>query len=83
MTISILYFAKLAELLGRDEEKLELASSLTVAELKALLGERGEQWQKALNDSGTRCAVNQEIAQADTAITAGAEVAFFPPVTGG
>jgi molybdopterin synthase sulfur carrier subunit len=30
-----------------------------------------------------RCAVNQEMASADTVLKAGDEVAFFPPVTGG
>ncbi|WP_370981511.1 molybdopterin converting factor subunit 1 [Agaribacterium sp. ZY112] len=84
MNITILYFAKLAEKFGTGEEKLSLdTDSLNVSELVALLSERGDIWQELLNDKGTRCAVDQSIAQTEQSIYSGAEVAFFPPVTGG
>jgi molybdopterin synthase sulfur carrier subunit len=84
MNIQILYFASLAEKLDCSQERLELAhAALTVAQLKSHLAERGEQWQKALYDKTTRCSVNQQLSQDEANIPNGAEIAFFPPVTGG
>ena len=56
----------------------------TVAALRAHLMARGGAWQSALGEKrALRVAVNQDMAQADTPVKAGDEVAFFPPVTGG
>ena len=50
----------------------------------AWLRERGAQWEQALAQSrAVRVAVNQQMANEHTPIAAGAEIAFFPPVTGG
>jgi sulfur-carrier protein len=85
MKIRVLYFAKLREQLGVDTETLELpAGAWTVAQLRAHLRERGAAWAEALAEGkAVRAAVNQHMAQADAAVADGAEVAFFPPVTGG
>jgi sulfur-carrier protein len=83
-TIKILYFAKLRDQLDCAEEAFELASeACSVEQLKAVLCERGESWQKAFADSQVLVAVNQVMATADTQISANDEVGFFPPVTGG
>ena len=56
----------------------------TVGAVRALLAQRGGAWEQALSgERALRMALNQTMCSADTAIADGAEVAFFPPVTGG
>ena len=83
--IKVLYFAKLREDLGKASEELALPGDVTtVAALRGLLMTRGATWQGALGQGkALRVAVNQELAEPDTPVRAGDEVAFFPPVTGG
>ncbi|MCX7153563.1 MAG: molybdopterin converting factor subunit 1 [Proteobacteria bacterium] len=85
MSVKILFFAGLREQLGSGGEQLQLPSGVgTVAALRAHLMARGGAWQSALGEKrALRVAVNQDMAQADTPVKAGDEVAFFPPVTGG
>ncbi len=83
--LRVLYFAWLRERVGLSEETVSPPAD--VATVGALVA-----WLRAL-DAGhaaafehaalVRCAVNQTFAAADTAVAAGDEVAFFPPVTGG
>ncbi|MFK7967055.1 MAG: molybdopterin converting factor subunit 1 [Burkholderiaceae bacterium] len=85
MNIKILYFASLREALQTSEEALELPADVTnVGQLRQLLVDRGSSWADSLAaERAVRVAVNQAVAEPDTAISEGAEVAFFPPVTGG
>ncbi len=85
MKVRVLYFASLREQVGRSKEELELpGDASTVGALRALLQARGGAWATALAEGKLlRMAVNMDMVQADAAIKAGDEVAFFPPVTGG
>jgi molybdopterin synthase sulfur carrier subunit len=84
MSIKILYFASLREALGRGNESLDLPDDVnTVATLKHHLVARGEAWVALMTTKNLRAAVNQQMANADTELADGDEVAFFPPVTGG
>ena len=85
MQVKVLYFASVREKLGLNAEDLDLPASVaTVAGLRAHLRARGDAWSDALADTKLlRTAVNQDLAPPTTAIKAGDEVAFFPPVTGG
>lgn len=84
MKVKVLFFARLREQLGSAGEEVELASGVTtVAQLRAQLASRNAVWREALENRNLRIAVNQDMAQADTMLKAGDEVAFFPPVTGG
>lgn len=81
--INVLYFASFREMLGKGDEQIKLESA-TVNELLEQLAARGEEWAMALRDNqNLQIAVNHDVAQRDTVIKAGDEVAFFPPVTGG
>jgi sulfur-carrier protein len=52
--------------------------------LRAHLRARGGNFEKVLSEKAlVRAAVNQDMVQPTSAIKAGDEVAFFPPVTGG
>jgi sulfur-carrier protein len=83
--VTVLYFARLREVLGRDSERLALpADARTVAAVRDLLRTRGGAWEVELAAARpVRVAVNQTMARMDTAVSPGDEVAFFPPVTGG
>ncbi|MET3133163.1 molybdopterin synthase sulfur carrier subunit [Oxalobacteraceae bacterium GrIS 1.11] len=85
MKITLRFFAGVREALGVSRETLELAAPpASVGELRALLIGRGGVWAEALAEGGSlRTACNQSMCGADTALTDGCEVAFFPPVTGG
>ena len=85
MKVRVLYFAGLREQVGSSSEELELPAGVsTLAGLRSHLVARGGAWQNALAETRlVRVAVNQQMAQAATAIRSGDEVAFFPPVTGG
>jgi len=83
MTLRILYFARLRERFGQHEETLDFAGS-TAADLIAQLRARGWVWAEELAAGRAfRVAVNQNLVAFDAALTENAEVAIFPPVTGG
>ena len=83
--MKLMYFAWMREHIGSAEENIELPQGVaTVAELVNHLREISPGHAKALsNMEVVRVAVNQSYADLETRITAGDEVAFFPPVTGG
>lgn len=83
--VTILYFARLREALGKASEQISLPAGVSDLEsLRALLRSRGGAWAEEMADGkAVRAAVNQDLAHGDTRINDGDEVAFFPPVTGG
>ncbi|MBS9777882.1 MAG: MoaD/ThiS family protein [Gammaproteobacteria bacterium] len=77
MTITVKYLASLAEELHKSDDTINPDSAMTVDEI----------WQQ-LNPNkpiktNTICSVNFEYATRNSIVSDGAEVAFFPPVTGG
>ena len=83
MKLRVLYFARLRERFGLAEESLEFGGT-TAADLVAQLQARGGVWAEELAAGRPfRVAVNQEIVALDAVLTDHAEVAIFPPVTGG
>lgn len=84
MTIRVLYFARLRDVLRTSEETLALPEGATLADLVALLVARGGDWATEFGGARVfRAAINQDMASLAEVIPAGAEVALFPPVTGG
>ncbi len=83
MPIRLRYFASLREALGPGEE-LELPAASTVGALRDHLMALSPAHAQALaRTRAVRCALNQVMCDENTPLAAGAEVAFFPPVTGG
>ena len=83
MKLRVLYFARLRERFGVAEESLDFAGA-TAADLVALLQARGGVWAEELAAGRAfRVAVNQDIVALDAILPDHAEVAIFPPVTGG
>lgn len=85
MKLTVLYFARLREALAREREEVEVPPEVTtVADLRAWLAGRGEPFADAFATiKRIRAAVDHTMAQEETRLRDGAEVAFFPPVTGG
>jgi molybdopterin synthase sulfur carrier subunit len=83
--VNIVYFARLREALGKASEELALPANVRdLNGLRALLIARGGVWAAELAaERPVRAAVNQDMAQNDTRVKDGDEIAFFPPVTGG
>jgi molybdopterin synthase sulfur carrier subunit len=85
MPTVIRYFASVREAVGVASESLELPAQLrTLGELRVWLAQRSARHAEALAPARTlRMACDQEMAGPDAELRAGAEIAFFPPVTGG
>jgi molybdopterin synthase sulfur carrier subunit len=83
--IELLYFAWVRERIGVDGEILPLPEGVaTVGALLDWLSERSPGHAAALADRGAiRVAVDQVFVDTDAAVHDRAEVAIFPPVTGG
>jgi sulfur-carrier protein len=83
MKVQIKYFASIREALGRSGEEWETAAA-TLAQLRVELLARGGAYAEALaHGRAVRVALNQVMTDEAAALVDGAEVAFFPPVTGG
>lgn len=83
MAITIRYFASLRETLG-THETLDWDDQGTLGQLRDALIARDASHAKALaRGRALRCALNQAMADESARVPDGAEVAFFPPVTGG
>ena len=82
MTITLLYFAAVRELVGTDEERLTLPASVkTIADLSAFL----EHHRPALAGrlGAVRFARNETFATTGEPLADGDVVALIPPVAGG
>lgn len=84
MAVTVKFFASVREAVGVSSESLAVPDGVaTVGALRDHLAARGDSWSQALGHPALRMAYNQVMCGADTALVDGAEVAFFPPVTGG
>lgn len=83
MKITIRYFASIRELIGTGQETLETQAQ-SLADLRLEISARGDAFAQALGaDKVVRMAMNQTVCDEQTKLVEGAEIAFFPPVTGG
>jgi len=83
MKLSIRYFASIREALGQSLESLDTPAT-TLGGLRDELISRGGAYAQALAyGKAVRMALNQVMVDESAALSEGAEVAFFPPVTGG
>jgi molybdopterin synthase sulfur carrier subunit len=86
--LRVRYFASLREALGPGEE-VDLAADAggapaDVAALRRLLVARGGRHAEVLAPGrAVRCAIDRVMSDETAPLRDGAEVAFFPPVTGG
>ena len=81
--VTVLFFAQLKEQLGCDKMELQTDNINTINDVYLKLQQHQPNWQPIFNDTLLLCAVNQNMADFETEIHDGDEIAFFPPVTGG
>ena len=83
MKVEIRYFASIRDAVGVAAESVETRAS-TLAELRDELIARDAPHAQALaRGRALRMALNQVMCRETASLQEGAEVAFFPPVTGG
>jgi len=83
MKVRVRYFASIREALGPGED-VALAPGATVAAARdALIASSPAHAQALARGRALRCALNQTLCDEAAALSEGAELAFFPPVTGG
>ena len=81
MNITVLFFANLREIVGEKEVSLKIPAETTVGEFKLIMGENYPELSRALDS--TLISLNKEFGFDDDVIPADAQVALFPPVSGG
>jgi len=83
--VRLLYFASVREAVGIGDEEVELPPEvITVDDLIGWLATRGPEFAAAVADRRRlRVAVDTVVAGGEADVRAAAEIALFPPVTGG
>ena len=83
--MKILYFAKIKEIIGKNEDSIKIDKQTTVEDIVEKLKLIDESYKLAFKDlKNIKCSVNcNYINSFQTKVTNKDELAFFPPVTGG
>lgn len=79
--VRVLFFATLKDRAGLQETQLDLPEGVRVRQVRELLAQRFPTLAEALPSA--LVAVNREFAFDDDPVPHGAEIALFPPVSGG
>lgn len=80
--IKVRFFAVIKERLGKEDISLDLSKG-SVAEIIRAIGEEFPNIESVLKSFNAMIAVNHEMADMDTIVKDGDEVAFIPPFSGG
>ena len=83
MKVQLRYFASIREAIGSGSETLETAAPTLSALRDELIGRGGAHAEALARGRAVRVALNQTMSDETAALTEGAEIGFFPPVTGG
>ena len=83
MKVQIKYFASIREVIGLSAESLETEAPTLAALREALIARGGAYAASLAHGRALRMALNQVMSEESAQLSEGAEVAFFPPVTGG
>ena len=81
--ITVKYFASLKAIAKKEEEQIEVQSSISMDQLSNIISKTSPKMADIIRDNKIMISVNQEMADADTVIHDGDEVAFLPPFSGG
>ena len=83
MKINVKYFASIRELVGVSTQVLDTQAATLGALRDELIALGGAHAEGLARGRAVRMALNQIMSDESAALVEGAEVAFFPPVTGG
>ena len=81
--ITVRYFASIREAIGTGQEAVETAAATLGALRDELIARGGAHGSSLTRGRAVRMALNQTLSDESATLPDGAEVAFFPPVTGG
>ena len=81
--ITVRYFASIREAIGQGSEAVETSAATLGALRDELIARGGAHATSLARGKAVRMALNQTLSDEAAALSDGAEVAFFPPVTGG
>lgn len=83
MKVSVRYFASIREAIGQGSEAVETPATTLGALRDELIARGGAHASSLARGRAVRMALNQTLSDESATLADGAEVAFFPPVTGG
>ena len=83
MKVTVKYFASIREAIGQGSETLQTDAATLAALRDELIAKGGVYAGSLARGRSVRLALNQIMSDETAALVDGAEVAFFPPVTGG
>lgn len=81
MRVKLLFFATLRDRLGQKSLEIEIPEGMNVRQLKEFLAEQYPVLQESMKS--VLVSMNREFAFDETPLCQDAEIAFFPPVSGG
>ncbi len=81
--ITVRYFASIREAVGQGSEQVQTSAATLGALRDELIARGGAHASSMARGKAVRMALNQVLSDDAAALADGAEVAFFPPVTGG
>ena len=81
--ITVKYFASLKAIAEKEEEQIEVQSSISMDQLSDIISKTSPKMGDIIRNNKIMISVNQEMADANTVIHDGDEVAFLPPFSGG
>jgi molybdopterin converting factor subunit 1 len=81
MRVKVLLFGQLKDIIGRQEESLEVDSGARLSSVLDHYSVRYPQFQGLTKSIA--CSINQEYAQGEALLKEGDEVGLLPPVSGG
>ena len=83
MKVQVKYFASIREAIGASSESLETAATTLGLLRDQLIAQGGAYATSLARGQAVRMAINQVMSEETATFLDGAEIAFFPPVTGG
>ena len=83
MKVTVRYFASIRDAIGTVHEAVDTAAATLGALRDELIARGGAHASSLARGRAVRVALNQTLSDEAAALADGAEVAFFPPVTGG
>jgi molybdopterin converting factor subunit 1 len=81
--ITVKFFASLKTIAEKEEEHIEVQSPISMDQLSDIISKTSPKMGDIIRDNKIMISVNQEMADAETVIHDGDEVAFLPPFSGG
>ena len=81
--ITVKFFASLKTIAEKEEDSIKIENSISMDQLSEIISKTSPKMGNIIRDKKVMISVNQEMADSDTIIHDGDEVAFLPPFSGG